>query len=87
MVFLITNFVKVIREAKKDHHKDFHFEDILSGLLNICPKKYLLYLVFNFSFQTLLSIIQTKADLGRQHVSDLEYTLKLMKTREISKKI
>ena len=32
---LITHFFKVIREAKKDRHKDFHFEDILSGLLKI----------------------------------------------------
>ena len=75
-----------MREAKKDRNKNIHFGNILCGLLNICPKKYLLYLVFNFSFQTLLSIIQTKADLGRQHVSDLDYTLKLMKNLEISKK-
>ena len=84
---LTTNFVKVIRKAKKYHHKDFHFEDNLSGLSNICTKKYLLYFVFEFFFPNIQSIIQTKADLGEQHVQDLEYTLKLMKTHKISKKI
>ena len=42
-----------MREAKKDRHKNIHFGNILCGLLTICPKKYLLYLVFNFYFQIL----------------------------------
>ena len=69
-----------MREAKKDRNKNIHFGNILCGLLNICPKKYLLYLVFNFSFQ-----IQSKTYLVRQHVSDLEYTLKFMKNLKMSK--
>jgi hypothetical protein len=77
-----------MREAKKDRHKNIHFGNILCGLLNFCPKKYQLYLLFNFSFQilNLKSNIQTKADLGRRLVSDLEYTLKLIKNHKVSKK-